>query len=182
MYGWMSKSYSMCMWILRSEICFEYSWILSISGWLRTLKYAELIGDDRVKAMKKKNKSQAEILYQLGYGFRRLHKNAPGGIYECNSRCSCNKDTCSNRVVQNGIMAQLQVSSLLKFKINWNRLFYVSSYLKLLAVVGVYGPCMIFRWGHSLVCIQVKYSPANKQMKEENWLEMNTKQIWTFSK
>ncbi|CAF1242081.1 unnamed protein product [Adineta ricciae] len=77
--------------------------------WLRTLKYAELIGDDRVKAMKKKNKSQAEILYQLGYGFRRLHKNAPGGIYECNSRCSCNKETCSNRVVQNGIMAQLQL-------------------------------------------------------------------------
>ncbi|UJR36635.1 hypothetical protein I4U23_029354 [Adineta vaga] len=77
--------------------------------WLRTLKYAELIGDDRVKAMKKKHKSQAEILYQLGYGFRRLYKNAPGGIYECNSRCSCNKDTCSNRVVQNGIIAQLQL-------------------------------------------------------------------------
>lgn len=59
--------------------------------------------------MKAKNKSQAEILYQLGYGFRRLHKNVPGGIYECNSKCSCNTQTCSNRVVQNGIIAQLQV-------------------------------------------------------------------------
>lgn len=78
-------------------------------GWLRTLKYAELIGDDRVKSMKAKHKSQAEILYQLGYGFRRLHKNVPGGIYECNSKCSCNIQTCSNRVVQNGIIAQLQV-------------------------------------------------------------------------
>jgi hypothetical protein len=59
--------------------------------------------------MKAKHKSQSEILYQLGYGFRRLHKNVPGGIYECNSKCSCNKQTCSNRVVQNGILAQLQV-------------------------------------------------------------------------
>lgn len=82
---------------------------LIASGWLRTLKYAELIGDDRVKSMKAKNKSQAEILYQLGYGYRRLHKNVPGGIYECNSKCACNKQMCSNRVVQNGITVQLQV-------------------------------------------------------------------------
>jgi hypothetical protein len=78
-------------------------------GWLRTLKYAELIGDERVTSMQAKHKNQAEILYQLGYGFRRLHKNVPGGIYECNNKCSCNKQTCSNRVVQNGIIAQLQV-------------------------------------------------------------------------
>ncbi|CAF0955012.1 unnamed protein product [Adineta ricciae] len=77
--------------------------------WLRTLKYADLIGDERVKAMKAKHRSQAEILNQLGYRFRRLHKNVPGGIYECNSRCSCNKYTCSNRVVQNGITVQLQL-------------------------------------------------------------------------
>ncbi|CAF1319673.1 unnamed protein product [Rotaria magnacalcarata] len=77
--------------------------------WLRTLKYAELVGDERVKSMKAKNKSQAEMLYQIGYGFRRLHKNVPGGIYECNSKCPCNKETCSNRVVQNGIIAQLQL-------------------------------------------------------------------------
>ncbi|CAF0932717.1 unnamed protein product [Adineta steineri] len=77
--------------------------------WLRTLKYAELIGDERVKTMKAKHKSQTEILNQLGYRYRRLHKNVPGGIYECNDRCSCNKQTCSNRVVQNGIIAQLQL-------------------------------------------------------------------------
>ncbi|UJR09493.1 hypothetical protein I4U23_013731 [Adineta vaga] len=77
--------------------------------WLRTLKYAELIGDEQVKAMKAKHKSQTEILNQLGYRFRRLNKNVPGGIYECNSRCSCNTYTCSNRVVQNGIIAQLQL-------------------------------------------------------------------------
>lgn len=77
--------------------------------WLKTLKYAELIGDDRVKSMRDKHQSDADILYQLGYGYRRLHKNVPGGIYECNSRCSCHKETCSNRVVQNGIIAQLQL-------------------------------------------------------------------------
>ncbi|CAF1094602.1 unnamed protein product [Rotaria sordida] len=77
--------------------------------WLRTLKYAELIGDERVRTMKAKHKSQGEILHQLGYRYRRLLKNVPGGIYECNSRCSCNKQTCSNRVVQNGIIAQLQL-------------------------------------------------------------------------
>ncbi|CAF0733514.1 unnamed protein product [Adineta steineri] len=77
--------------------------------WLRTLKYAELIGDERVKSMKAKHKSQSEILYQIGYGFRRLYKNAPGGIYECNSKCSCHRETCSNRVVQNGGIAQLQL-------------------------------------------------------------------------
>jgi hypothetical protein len=87
-----------------NEYCFFFR-----LGWLRTLKYAELIGDERVKTLKAKHKSQNEILNQLGYRFRRLHKNVPGGIYECNSRCSCNKQTCSNRVVQNGIIAQLQV-------------------------------------------------------------------------
>ena len=83
---------------------------------LRTLKYAELVGDERVTSMKAKHKSQAEIIYQLGYGFRRLHKNVPGGIYECNQKCPCNKQTCSNRVVQNGIITQLQVIILINKK------------------------------------------------------------------
>lgn len=85
------------------------------------MKYAELIGDDRVKNMKAKHRSQTEILQQLGYRFRRLHKNVPGGIYECNSRCSCNKQTCSNRVVQNGIIAQLQV---VDFCLEINKIIY----------------------------------------------------------
>ena len=57
------------------------------------------------------DESQSEILYQLGYGFHRLHENVPGGIYECNSKCACDKETYSNRVVQNGIIAQLQLIS-----------------------------------------------------------------------
>ena len=73
------------------------------------MKYGELIGDERIKALKRKYRNESEILNQLGYCFRRLQKNVPGGIFECNSRCSCNKQTCSNRVVQNGIIAQLQV-------------------------------------------------------------------------
>ncbi len=110
-------------------------------GWLRTLKYAELIGDERVTSMQAKHKNQAEILYQLGYGFRRLHKNVPGGIYECNNKCSCNKQTCSNRVVQNGIIAQLQV---IRFINQILFIYLLTSYLKLLVVVGVYELYMIF--------------------------------------
>ena len=78
-------------------------------GWLRTLKYSELIGDERLKILKRKHRTLSQILDELGYRHRRLLKNVPGGIFECNSRCSCNKQTCSNRVVQNGIIAQLQV-------------------------------------------------------------------------
>lgn len=43
-----------------------------------------------------------------GYAFKRLRQPNKFGIYECNSRCSCNK-YCTNRVVQNGIKCVLQV-------------------------------------------------------------------------
>lgn len=68
-----------------------------------------MVDDERVKVLKRKNRSQAEILNELGYRHRRLLRNLPGGIFECNDRCSCHKQTCSNRVVQNGIIVQLQV-------------------------------------------------------------------------
>lgn len=42
------------------------------------------------------------------YDCRRLHKSIMTGIWECNSKCSCN-DKCQNRVVQNGMIAQLQI-------------------------------------------------------------------------
>ncbi|CAF1161216.1 unnamed protein product, partial [Didymodactylos carnosus] len=77
--------------------------------WLRTLKYAELAGEERVKAMKQKNKTQAEILNAIGYKYRRLVKNLSSGIYECNDRCQCHNKSCTNRVVQNGIAVQLQL-------------------------------------------------------------------------
>ena len=133
-------------------------------GWLRTLKYADLVGDDRVTTMKAKNKTQAEILYQLGYGFRRLHKNVSSGIYECNSRCSCHRDTCSNRVVQNGIIAQLQVSSAHECRPEIRSF----SYSKRWAAGGAYERCTIFHWERSSACIPARYSPVNRPTNEAN--------------
>ncbi|GAA49834.1 histone-lysine N-methyltransferase SETDB, partial [Clonorchis sinensis] len=45
---------------------------------------------------------------QAGYRYRRLAQFTVGGIYECNSRCSCDR-RCSNRVVQQGLWFRLQV-------------------------------------------------------------------------
>jgi len=44
-----------------------------------------------------------------GYNYRRLKECLTTGIYECNANCSCSKQTCYNRVVQNGIKLRLQV-------------------------------------------------------------------------
>ena len=43
------------------------------------------------------------------YQYRRLKDTVTTGIYECNQNCSCSKDLCYNRVVQNGIQLRLQV-------------------------------------------------------------------------
>ncbi|CAH8534277.1 unnamed protein product [Dicrocoelium dendriticum] len=45
---------------------------------------------------------------QAGYRYRRLSQFTVGGIYECNSKCSCDR-RCSNRVVQQGLWVRLQV-------------------------------------------------------------------------
>ncbi|XP_022104789.1 histone-lysine N-methyltransferase SETDB1-like isoform X2 [Acanthaster planci] len=45
---------------------------------------------------------------ETGYKFRRLYSMVPTGIYECNSKCTCNKQ-CHNRVAQNGLSLRLQV-------------------------------------------------------------------------
>ncbi|XP_053384935.1 histone-lysine N-methyltransferase SETDB1-like isoform X2 [Mercenaria mercenaria] len=43
-----------------------------------------------------------------GYHHRRLPEPLLSGVYECNSRCKCDK-RCRNRVVQNGLSNRLQV-------------------------------------------------------------------------
>lgn len=141
-----------------------------------------MIGDDRVKALKAKHKSPNEILNQLGYRHRRLLKNVPGGIYECNSRCSCHKQTCSNRVVQNGIIAQLQVERTLRLSSMDEIDFRPTSSSKPSDEVGVFEHYTIFPSAHSSVFIRAKFSPVNKRMNEANYSEMNIKQIWIFSK
>lgn len=45
---------------------------------------------------------------EIGYVFKRLPEPVTTGIYECNSRCRCNK-TCLNRVAQHSLQMKLQV-------------------------------------------------------------------------
>ncbi|KAH9287298.1 Histone-lysine N-methyltransferase SETDB1 [Echinococcus granulosus] len=44
----------------------------------------------------------------VGYRYRRLSQFTMGGIYECNSRCKCDR-RCQNRVVQQGVWVRTQV-------------------------------------------------------------------------
>ncbi|TPP65989.1 Histone-lysine N-methyltransferase eggless [Fasciola gigantica] len=45
---------------------------------------------------------------QAGYRYRRLAQFTVGGIYECNSRCRCDR-RCNNRVVQHGLWTRVQL-------------------------------------------------------------------------
>ncbi|XP_048197352.1 histone-lysine N-methyltransferase SETDB2 isoform X2 [Perognathus longimembris pacificus] len=44
-----------------------------------------------------------------GYKYKRLQRQIPTGIYECNLLCKCNRQICQNRVVQHGPQVRLQV-------------------------------------------------------------------------
>ncbi|XP_029347320.1 histone-lysine N-methyltransferase eggless [Acyrthosiphon pisum] len=44
----------------------------------------------------------------IGYSFKRLHKQVITGIFECNASCKCKK-TCLNRVVQEPLKTSLQL-------------------------------------------------------------------------
>ncbi|KAK7076102.1 hypothetical protein SK128_017129 [Halocaridina rubra] len=44
-----------------------------------------------------------------GYMHRRLYEQVQSGIYECNSRCKCAVNRCSNRVVQHPLRLKLQL-------------------------------------------------------------------------
>ncbi|XP_044305082.1 histone-lysine N-methyltransferase SETDB1 isoform X1 [Varanus komodoensis] len=44
-----------------------------------------------------------------GYQYKRLEECLPTGVYECNKRCRCNTDMCTNRLVQHGLQVRLQL-------------------------------------------------------------------------
>lgn len=52
--------------------------------------------------------SQNQMNTNIGYRGRRLNEMVNTGVFECNSKCKCDK-RCSNRVVQNGISIRLQL-------------------------------------------------------------------------
>lgn len=75
----------------------------------KTLDQA-LINEDPVVMDKQKNRStMAHILKQIGYQRKRLLTYVSSGIYECNSKCACHREHCSNRLLQQGLFVQLQL-------------------------------------------------------------------------
>ncbi|XP_054035325.1 histone-lysine N-methyltransferase SETDB1, partial [Dryobates pubescens] len=44
-----------------------------------------------------------------GYQHKRLEECLPTGVYECNQRCKCNSQMCTNRLVQHGLQVRLQL-------------------------------------------------------------------------
>ncbi|XP_064898850.1 histone-lysine N-methyltransferase SETDB1 isoform X1 [Columba livia] len=44
-----------------------------------------------------------------GYQHKRLEECLPTGVYECNKRCQCNINMCTNRLVQHGLQVRLQL-------------------------------------------------------------------------
>ncbi|KAJ7307228.1 hypothetical protein JRQ81_009222 [Phrynocephalus forsythii] len=44
-----------------------------------------------------------------GYQYKRLEECLPTGVYECNKRCRCNRNMCTNRLVQHGLQVRLQL-------------------------------------------------------------------------
>ncbi|XP_036198350.1 histone-lysine N-methyltransferase SETDB1 isoform X2 [Myotis myotis] len=44
-----------------------------------------------------------------GYQNKRLEECLPTGVYECNKRCKCDPNMCTNRLVQHGLQVRLQL-------------------------------------------------------------------------
>ncbi|XP_054854068.1 histone-lysine N-methyltransferase SETDB1 isoform X2 [Eublepharis macularius] len=50
-----------------------------------------------------------QINQHSGYQHKRLEECLPTGVYECNKRCKCSKNMCTNRLVQHGLQVRLQL-------------------------------------------------------------------------
>ncbi|XP_075763582.1 histone-lysine N-methyltransferase SETDB1 isoform X3 [Pelodiscus sinensis] len=50
-----------------------------------------------------------QINPNAGYQHKRLEECLPTGVYECNKRCKCNMNMCTNRLVQHGLQVRLQL-------------------------------------------------------------------------
>ncbi|PWA23917.1 hypothetical protein CCH79_00010822 [Gambusia affinis] len=50
-----------------------------------------------------------QINQSAGYSYKRLEECLPTGIYECNKRCKCCAQMCTNRLVQHGLQVRLQL-------------------------------------------------------------------------
>ncbi|CAF3646322.1 unnamed protein product [Rotaria sp. Silwood1] len=75
----------------------------------KTLKQAQLNQDPLVIEKDKNRYTLAYMLKTTGYQRKRLLNPISSGVYECNSKCSCHREHCSNRLVQQGLFVHLQL-------------------------------------------------------------------------
>ena len=75
----------------------------------KTFSQARLNEDPLIMDKDKNHYSESYILRTTGYQHKRLLNPISSGIYECNSKCSCHREHCSNRVVQQGLFVHLQL-------------------------------------------------------------------------
>lgn len=77
--------------------------------WLKTFEQAKLNENEQISNWKRQHYTDRQMIVRFGYTFQRLKTDVWSGIYECNSKCSCHRQHCTNRLVQNGLYQQLQL-------------------------------------------------------------------------
>ncbi len=75
----------------------------------KTLNQAQLNQDSLVIEKEKNRYTISYMLKTTGYQRKRLLNPISSGVYECNSKCSCHHEHCSNRLVQQGLFVHLQL-------------------------------------------------------------------------
>ena len=75
----------------------------------KTLNQALLNRDPLVIEKQKNHRTLSHIIKSTGYQRKRLLHPVSSGVYECNSKCLCHQQHCSNRLVQHGLFVQLQL-------------------------------------------------------------------------
>ncbi|CAF3953972.1 unnamed protein product [Rotaria sordida] len=75
----------------------------------KTLNQAQLNQDPLVIEKEKNRYTLSYMLKTTGYQRKRLLNPISSGVYECNSKCSCHREHCSNRLVQQGLFVHLQM-------------------------------------------------------------------------
>ena len=75
----------------------------------KTLNQAQLNHDPLVMVKNKSHYTTAHMLKTTTYQRKRLLNPISSGLYECNSKCSCHREHCSNRLVQQGLFVHLQL-------------------------------------------------------------------------
>lgn len=75
----------------------------------KTLNQAKVNKDPLVIEKEKNRHTFSHMLKTTGYQRKRLLNPISSGVYECNAKCSCHREQCSNRLVQHGLFVHLQL-------------------------------------------------------------------------